>query len=78
MYYINTYEYLHILHRSLYLLVSDALEAHLPAQGTVGGHLQPAGQARGAEVIAAAVGQLWLAQDAGADRTRERRVGLAD
>ena len=70
--------YLHVLYSSLYLLVSDALEAHLPAEGTVGGHLEPARQARRAEVIAAAVGQLWLAQDAGADGTRERRVGLAN
>lgn len=70
--------YLHVLYCSLYLLVSNALEAHLPAEGAAGRHLQPARQARRAEVVPAAVGQLRETQDTRAYRTRVGRVRLAD
>ena len=74
----ETCTYLHVLYGPLNLLVSDALEADLPAERTRGRHLEPAGQTRRAEMVPAAVGQLREPQDSRADRTHERRVRLAD
>ena len=70
----HTHTHLHVLHGSLYLLVSDALEADLATERTAGRHLQPARQTGRAEMVAAAVGQLRLTEHARTYRTGERGV----